>query len=75
MSAGVSRGIPFHCPYCGDESLRPSEEGHGAWECHSCLRAFSLKMLGMVDRPTVTAPPPTPSHSPSDSPSTSGASS
>jgi transposase-like protein len=49
--SGASRGIPFHCPYCGDEDLRPSEEGHGAWECHACLRAFSLKMLGMLARP------------------------
>ena len=56
MSAGAGRGIPFHCPYCGDENLRPSEEdsaGHGAaWECHSCLRAFSLKMLGMLPHPS-----------------------
>jgi hypothetical protein len=51
------RGIPFHCPYCGDEDLRPhevvSEDGdvtspHGSWECRSCLRAFSLKMLGLI---------------------------
>jgi len=49
--SGASRGIPFHCPYCGDENLRPSEEGHGSWECHACLRAFSLKMLGMIARP------------------------
>jgi len=47
-----ARGIPFHCPYCGDENLRPSEEGPGAWECHACLRAFSLKMLGMIPRPS-----------------------
>jgi transposase-like protein len=52
-----SRGIPFHCPYCGDESLRPSEESHGAWECHACLRVFSLKMLGMIARPTTTEVP------------------
>ena len=45
------RGVPFHCPYCGDENLRPSEEGPGAWECHACLRAFTLKMLGMIARP------------------------
>jgi transposase-like protein len=45
------RAVPFHCPYCGDENLRPSEEGHGAWECHACLRTFSLKMLGMLGRP------------------------
>lgn len=51
------RGIPFHCPYCSDEDLRPhevvSETGeitspHGSWECRSCLRAFSLKMLGLI---------------------------
>jgi sulfite reductase beta subunit-like hemoprotein len=36
----------------GDENLRPSETGHGAWECHACLRAFSLKMLGMIPRPS-----------------------
>jgi hypothetical protein len=50
-----SRGVPFHCPYCGDEDLRPhvpaEGEGHGAWECRACLRAFTLKMLGMIARP------------------------
>jgi transposase-like protein len=52
-----ARGIPFHCPYCGDENLRPSEEGgHGAWECHACLRAFSLTMLGMIPRPSSVGP-------------------
>jgi predicted RNA-binding Zn-ribbon protein involved in translation (DUF1610 family) len=55
------RAVPFHCPYCGGEDLWPFEtprasapqgaphgEGHGSWECRSCLRAFSLKMLGLV---------------------------
>ena len=53
-----ARAVPFHCPYCGDENLWPHEaeggdsgSGHGQWECRSCLRAFSLKMLGLV-RPT-----------------------
>ncbi len=53
----TGRGIPFHCPYCGSENLWPHEaaegSGHGAWECRSCLRAFSLKMLGMI-RPGVS---------------------
>ena len=31
----TARAVPFHCPYCGDENLRPSEAGHGTWECHS----------------------------------------
>ncbi len=46
------RGVPFHCPYCGGEDLWPHEAadgaGHGAWECRACLRAFSLKMLGLI---------------------------
>jgi ribosomal protein L37AE/L43A len=45
------RGEPFHCPYCGDEDLRPHEDVHGAWECRACLRAFSLKMLGLIAHP------------------------
>lgn len=47
-----ARAVPYHCPYCGDEDLRPHEnaEGspHGTWECRSCLRAFSLRMIGLV---------------------------
>jgi transposase-like protein len=47
------RAVPFHCPYCGDEDLRPHEDqsgtsAHGTWECRACLRAFSLKLLGLV---------------------------
>jgi transposase-like protein len=43
------RAAPFYCPYCGDEDLRPSEEGgHGSWECSSCRRAFSVKFLGLL---------------------------
>ena len=41
------RAQPFHCPYCGDENLFP-QEGAGAWECRSCLRAFSVKYLGLT---------------------------
>ncbi|MGW7413649.1 hypothetical protein [Streptomyces sp. NPDC054863] len=44
------RAAPFHCPYCGDEDLRPNESGHGAWECHACNRAFQLKYLGLLSR-------------------------
>ncbi|MEU3772781.1 hypothetical protein AB0F11_06145 [Streptomyces sp. NPDC032472] len=44
------RAAPFHCPYCGDEDLFPGEQGHGAWECRSCNRAFQLKYLGLLAR-------------------------
>jgi len=57
--SGEGRAVPFHCPFCGEEDLRPHEvtspEGeitspHGTWECHACLRAFSLKSLGLITR-------------------------
>jgi ribosomal protein L37AE/L43A len=41
------RAVPFYCPYCGDEDLRPSEAAHGAWYCAACLRTFTLKMIGI----------------------------
>jgi hypothetical protein len=55
------RAVPYHCPYCGGEDLRPhlaegaEASAHGTWECRSCLRAFKLSMLGLI-RPPVTAP-------------------
>lgn len=54
------RAFPTLCPYCGDEDLRPYEvedadgqvtSPHGSWACRSCLRAFSLKMLGQIRPP------------------------
>lgn len=54
--------MPQLCPFCGDDDLRPHEvtdpdgevtSPHGTWECRSCLRAFSLKMLGMLPRPDI----------------------
>lgn len=47
------RVAPYHCPYCGEEDLRPSERetarGTGAaWECTSCGRAFALSFLGLL---------------------------
>ncbi|GGF36627.1 hypothetical protein GCM10011519_07700 [Marmoricola endophyticus] len=56
-----ARAFPNLCPYCGDENLWPHEPGEGvkaagAWECRSCLRAFSLSMLGQIPRPEPTSP-------------------
>jgi ribosomal protein L37AE/L43A len=47
MSA-EERVVPYFCPYCGDEDLRPSEEGHGTWECRACARAFAVRFVGLV---------------------------
>ncbi|HQR28609.1 MAG TPA: hypothetical protein PLP61_16310 [Nocardioides sp.] len=47
------RIAPFHCPYCAEEDLRPhvGVEGTsppGSWECRSCLRAFTVRLLGLL---------------------------
>ncbi len=61
------RAVPFQCPYCGDEDLRPheteaadgsTESKHGAWECRACLRAFRLSMIAQLRSPTSTTPAP-----------------
>ena len=53
----TGRAMPYHCPYCADEDLRPHGETHGAWECRSCLRAFSLKFIGQLNPSTITTHP------------------
>jgi transposase-like protein len=54
------RAVPFYCPFCGDEDLRPHSPDeqpvqHGAWHCRSCARVFSLKLLGLALRPVSTS--------------------
>lgn len=42
------RQVPFFCPYCGEETLRPGGPDPGDWECGSCSRTFTLKFGGVV---------------------------
>jgi ribosomal protein L37AE/L43A len=42
------RQVPFYCPYCGEETLRPAGVDAGDWECRACARGFSLKFVGVV---------------------------
>jgi ribosomal protein L37AE/L43A len=53
-SAGtVQRAVPYCCPFCGEEDLRPLESGaasgltRGGWHCRSCLRVFSISFHGV----------------------------
>ncbi len=50
------RAVPYHCPYCAEEDLRPLGATPGAWHCRTCTRAFSVKYLGMHG-PAATWPP------------------
>jgi len=42
------RQIPFYCPYCGEEDLRPAGPDGGSWRCGSCARAFQLRFAGVA---------------------------
>lgn len=48
-----ARAVPFYCPFCGDEDLRPHEDQHGAWHCRSCARVFGLRLIGLRLGPEV----------------------
>ena len=45
------RQVPFFCPYCGEETLRPSSADAGDWECGSCARSFQLRFVGVLRAP------------------------
>jgi len=45
--AAAERAVPYYCPYCGDEDLRPLGTTPGAWHCRSCTRSFSVRFLGL----------------------------
>ncbi|MDR2986356.1 MAG: hypothetical protein LBV34_16095 [Nocardiopsaceae bacterium] len=42
------RQVPFFCPYCGEEELRPAGSKGGDWECRSCARGFTLRFTGVL---------------------------
>jgi ribosomal protein L37AE/L43A len=44
-----TRAAVFYCPFCAEEDIHPVEQ-HGGWECRSCLRVFSVKVLGLAPR-------------------------
>lgn len=53
LDAGAQRAVPYHCPYCGEEDLRPQPEGR--WHCRSCLRLFAVSFHGLA-RPELPEP-------------------
>ena len=45
------RAVPFYCPFCGNEDLRPYVDDAGTsrgWHCRSCARIFTLSLVGLV---------------------------
>jgi ribosomal protein L37AE/L43A len=52
-SSTGERAVPYCCPFCTEEDLRPLESGavagltRGGWHCRSCLRVFSISFHGV----------------------------
>lgn len=44
----TERIVPYYCPYCASEQLRPHEAAHGQWECRECARVFAVKFVGLL---------------------------
>jgi len=42
------RQVPFYCPYCGEENLRPAGAQAGEWEWRACARSFSLRFVAVL---------------------------
>ncbi len=45
---GPDRQVPFYCPYCGEEDLRPAGAAAGTWLCAACARMFELRFAGLA---------------------------
>jgi transposase-like protein len=39
------RAVPFYCPFCGEQDIRPDDAGASAWRCESCERRFELTAI------------------------------
>ena len=45
------RAVPFYCPFCGEQEIRPADALAGAdgapWRCESCDRVFTLQLVAI----------------------------
>jgi transposase-like protein len=48
------RAVPYYCPYCGEEDLRPEPEPRAAWRCVGCTRVFVVRFVGLSTSGVVT---------------------
>jgi ribosomal protein L37AE/L43A len=61
-AGGAKRAVPYLCPFCGEEDLRPTDhEGQPVWHCRACLRLFSLTFHGVASATASAVPATRPS--------------
>jgi ribosomal protein L37AE/L43A len=50
VPSGTPRAVPFYCPFCGEQELRPAEPA--GWHCTVCDRRFELTFEGLGEGET-----------------------
>ena len=45
MSSATPRAVPFYCPFCGEQELRPADPS--GWRCEVCERVFELQLVAI----------------------------
>jgi ribosomal protein L37AE/L43A len=45
MSSATPRAVPFYCPFCGEQELRPGDPS--GWRCEVCERSFELRITAI----------------------------
>jgi transposase-like protein len=52
MTEPTARAVPFYCPFCGEDAIRPWGDdpgtGHGDWRCEDCSRVFTVRYRGLT---------------------------
>ncbi len=49
------RAVPFYCPFCGEQDIRPDDAGATSWRCESCERHFDLTVISVGSRSDAVA--------------------
>lgn len=45
QESGTPRAVPFYCPFCGEQDIRPADPS--GYRCEVCDRRWELRLLGV----------------------------
>ena len=45
QESATPRAVPFYCPFCGEQDIRPDDPS--GYRCEVCDRRWELRLLGV----------------------------
>jgi hypothetical protein len=45
QGSATPRAVPFYCPFCGEQDIRPADPS--GYRCEVCDRRWELRLLGV----------------------------